>query len=63
MPKNLGDLLAGFERVLVPEMNTGQLVTLLRSQFLIDAQILSKVSGQPFKISEIELAIRERLEK
>jgi len=63
MPKNLGDLLAGFEQVLVPEMNTGQLVTLLRSQFLIDAQILPKVSGQPFKISEIELAIRERLEK
>ncbi len=63
MPKNLGDLLAGFERILVPEMNSGQLVTLLRSQFLIDAQILSKVSGQPFKISEIELAIRERLEK
>ena len=63
MPKNLGDLLAGFEQVLVPEMNTGQLVTLLRSQFLVDAQILSKVSGQPFKISEIKLAIRERLEK
>ena len=63
MPKNLGDLLAGFEQVLVPEMNTGQLVTLLRSQFLVDAQILSKVSGQPFKISEIERAIRERLEK
>ena len=63
MPRNLGDLLAGFEQVLVPEMNTGQLVTLLRSQFLVDAQILSKVSGQPFKISEIELAIRERLEK
>ena len=63
MPRNLGDLLAGFEQVLVPEMNTGQLVTLLRSQFLVDAQILSKVSGQPFKISEIERAIRERLEK
>ena len=63
MPRNLGDLLAGFEQVLVPEMNTGQLVTLLRSQFLVDAQILSKVSGQPFKISEIELAIREKLEK
>ena len=63
MPKNLGDLLAGFEQVLVPEMNTGQMVTLLRSQFLVDAQGLHKVSGQPFKISEIEAAIRERLEK
>ena len=62
LPKNLGSLLAGFEQVLVPEMNTGQLVTLLRSQYLIDAQSLNKVSGQPFKISEIETAIRERLE-
>ncbi len=44
-------------------MNNGQLVTLLRSQYLVDAQGLNKVSGQPFKISEIETAIRERLEK
>ncbi len=63
LPKNLGQLLAGFEQFLVPEMNNGQLVTLLRSQYLIDAQGLNKVSGQPFKISEIETAIRERLEK
>jgi len=62
LPKNLGQLLAGFKQVLVPEMNKGQLVTLLRSQYLIDAQGLNKVSGQPFKISEIETAIRERLE-
>lgn len=63
MPKNLGKLLSGFDRVLVPEMNTGQLVTLLRSQFLVDAKSLNKVSGQPFKISEIEPAIRDMLEK
>ena len=63
LPRNLGDLLRGFEQVLVPEMNTGQLVTLLRSKYLIDTQSLTKVSGQPFKISEIENAIRERLEK
>jgi len=44
-------------------MNTGQLKTLLRAQYLVDAQGLSKVSGQPFKISEIEAAIRDRLEK
>jgi 2-oxoglutarate ferredoxin oxidoreductase subunit alpha len=63
LPKNLGDLLAGFDHILVPEMNTGQLKTLLRAQYLVDAQGLSKVSGQPFKISEIEAAIRDRLEK
>ncbi len=63
LPKNLGDLLEGFDQVLVPELNKGQLSTLLRSQYLTDAQTLSKVSGQPFKISEIEAAVRERLEK
>ncbi|MEE9317752.1 MAG: 2-oxoacid:acceptor oxidoreductase subunit alpha [Rhodospirillales bacterium] len=62
LPKNLGDLLSGFDQVLVPEMNSGQLSTLLRSQYLTDTQGLHKVSGQPFKISEIEAAIRERLE-
>jgi len=63
LPKNLGDLLEGFDQVLVPELNKGQLSTVLRSQYLTDAQTLSKVSGQPFKISEIETAIRDRLEK
>ena len=62
MPKNLGQLLGGFKQVLVPEMNNGQLVTLLRAQYLVDAQGLNKVSGQPFKIAEIEAAIRDRLE-
>ena len=63
LPKNLGDLLEGFDQVLGPELNKGQLSTVLRSQYLTDAQTLSKVSGQPFKISEIEAAIRDRLEK
>jgi len=61
-PSNLGDLLAGFERVLVPEMNMGQLVTMLRSTYLIPAERLTKVTGQPFKISEIEAAIDAALE-
>lgn len=57
MPKNLGDLLKSFDRVIVPEMNTGQLKTVLRDQYLVDAQPLNKVSGQPFTIAEIEAAI------
>jgi 2-oxoglutarate ferredoxin oxidoreductase subunit alpha len=61
-PENLGELLAGFELVLVPEMNTGQLVTMLRSEYLIPAEGLSKVSGKPFKVSEIENTVRTRLE-
>jgi 2-oxoglutarate ferredoxin oxidoreductase subunit alpha len=61
LPRNLGSLLGNFKTVLVPEMNTGQLVTVLRSEYLVPAEKVSKVSGQPFKISEIEDAIRARL--
>ncbi len=50
-------LLKGFEHILVPEMNTGQLKTMLRDQFLVDARPLNKVSGQPFTIAEIAAAI------
>jgi 2-oxoglutarate/2-oxoacid ferredoxin oxidoreductase subunit alpha len=57
LPKNLGALLAGFDQVLVPEMNTGQFKTVLRDQLLIDAQSLTKTSGQPFAIAELEAAI------
>ena len=57
MPKNLGDLLRGFDHVLVPEMNTGQFKTVLRDQFLVDAQPLTKTSGQPFQIAELEREI------
>lgn len=59
LPKNLGDLLKTYDKVLVPEMNKGQLKTLLRDQYLVDAKPLNKVSGQPFRIREIEAAIRE----
>ncbi len=57
LPKNLGELLAGFDKVLVPEMNTGQFKTVLRDQLLIDAESLTKTSGQPFQIAELEEAI------
>ena len=61
LPKNLGDLLRSYERIIVPEMNRGQLKTLLRDQYLVDARPVNKVSGQPFKIAEIEAAIEEAL--
>ena len=63
MPRNLGELLAGFESILVPEMNTGQLVNLLRSIYLVPAEKLSKVTGQPFAVLEIENAIRKMLQE
>ena len=55
-------LLRSYERIIVPEMNKGQLKTLLRDQYLVDARPVTKVSGQPFKIAEIEAAIAEALE-
>lgn len=57
LPQNLSELLKGYDKVLVPEMNTGQFKTVLRDQFLVDAQPLTKTSGQPFTIAEIEAAI------
>ena len=53
LPKNLGDLLARFDNILVPEMNTGQLATVLRDKLGVDPIVFSKVSGQPFKIREL----------
>jgi len=57
LPKNLGTLLKSYDAILVPEMNTGQLKTVLRDQYLVDAEPLNKVSGQPFRIAEIEAAV------
>jgi len=62
LPRNLGDLLKGYQKVLVPEMNNGQMVTLLRAQYLVPAEGLNQISGQPFKVSDLEKAIRERVE-
>jgi 2-oxoglutarate/2-oxoacid ferredoxin oxidoreductase subunit alpha len=60
-PRNLGDLLRRFEHVLVPELNNGQLVQLLRAAYLIPAEGLNQVSGKPFKVSRLVSAIEERL--
>ena len=62
LPKNLGDLLKTYDRIIVPEMNNGQFKTVLRDQFLVDAQPINKISGHPFKIAEIEAAIEEALQ-
>jgi len=61
LPANLQELLSGYDNILIPEMNTGQLVKIIRSEYLIDAKALNKVSGQPFKISEIEKAIKAEI--
>jgi 2-oxoglutarate ferredoxin oxidoreductase subunit alpha len=56
-PRDLGEVLGRFEKVLVPELNMGQLTRLIRAEFLVDAQCLGKVEGQPFKVSEIRARI------
>ncbi len=61
-PRNLGEVLARFERVLVPEMNLGQLALLLRARYLVDVISFSKVQGKPFFRSELLTRIRELLE-
>jgi 2-oxoglutarate ferredoxin oxidoreductase subunit alpha len=60
-PRNTGDVLRRFPRVLVPEMNNGQLVRLLRAEFLVDAKSYTKIQGLPFRAAEIETEILKRL--
>jgi len=59
LPRNLGDVLRRFPKVLIPELNTGQLLKHLRSEYLIDATGLNKVMGEPFKVAEITAKIME----
>jgi len=60
-PKNLGEVLAGFETVIIPEMNLGQLATMVRAKYLVDAIPFSKVKGRPFQIREIVRKVEEYL--
>jgi 2-oxoglutarate ferredoxin oxidoreductase subunit alpha len=56
-PRNTGEVLRSYEKVLVPEMNTGQLLKLVRAEFLVDAVGYNRVRGLPFRASELESAI------
>jgi 2-oxoglutarate ferredoxin oxidoreductase subunit alpha len=60
-PANLAEVLGRFEKVLIPELNLGQLAMLIRARFLIDAIPVTKVKGKPFKVSELVARIREEL--
>jgi 2-oxoglutarate ferredoxin oxidoreductase subunit alpha len=60
LPSNTGDVLRSFERVLVPELNSGQLAMLLRGRFLVDVESYTKVQGQPLFASEMEEEIANR---
>jgi 2-oxoglutarate ferredoxin oxidoreductase subunit alpha len=60
-PTNLGETVRAYRKVIVPEMNLGQLIKLIRADFLVDAKGLNKVKGQPFRVAEIEKAILDQL--
>ena len=61
MPANLGEVLQRYPKILVPELNLGQLVEVVRAEYLVDAQSLTKVQGLPFTAGEIDAAILEAL--
>jgi len=61
MPKNTAAVLKQFKKVLVPELNAGQLLWLLRAKYLAPAEGLNKIQGRPFLVSEIEAGIEKAL--
>ena len=61
-PANLGDVLGRYPRVVVPEMNLGQLSRLLRAEYLVDAHVVTKVQGSPFTAGELEAAFVKELD-
>jgi 2-oxoglutarate ferredoxin oxidoreductase subunit alpha len=61
-PANLGEVLRSYQKVLVPELNMGQLSKLLRAEFLVDAQSYNRVAGVPFRAAELEGKILEMIE-
>jgi 2-oxoglutarate ferredoxin oxidoreductase subunit alpha len=63
LPADLGEILSRFEKILVPEMNMGQLLRVLRAEYLVDAVGLNKIQGRPFKVSEITARIARMLEE
>jgi len=63
LPSDLGDVLAKFPKVLIPELNTGQLARIIRANYLVDARSLSKVQGLPFIAREIEDAIDQEIDR
>ena len=61
LPKDLGDIIKRFKKVIVPELNLGQLSLILRAKYLVDAIPLTKVQGKPFKVSELRDSFHKEL--
>ena len=62
-PKNLGDVLRAYDRVVIPEMNLGQLALVIRGKFLVDARSYTKVAGLPFKAEELQGVLTEHVKE
>ena len=63
MPSNLGDLLKNYKKVIIPEVNNGQLITVIRDKYLIDAQGFNKIKGLPFTVSELVEEVKAQIEQ
>ncbi|MZG15033.1 2-oxoacid:acceptor oxidoreductase subunit alpha [Streptomyces sp. SID5914] len=61
-PANLGDILGRYDKVVVPEMNLGQLATLIRAKYLVDAQSYNQVNGMPFKAEQLATVLKEAID-
>ncbi|MFF7900340.1 2-oxoacid:acceptor oxidoreductase subunit alpha [Streptomyces sp. NPDC088817] len=61
-PKNLGTVLRGYDKVVIPEMNLGQLATLVRAKYLVDAHSYNQVNGMPFKAEQLATALKEAID-
>ncbi|MFJ9708668.1 2-oxoacid:acceptor oxidoreductase subunit alpha [Streptomyces sp. NPDC101234] len=60
-PRNLGSVLAGYDKVVIPEMNLGQLALLIRAKYLVDAHSYNQVNGMPFKAEQLAAALKEAI--
>jgi len=58
LPKNLGGILKSFDNILIPELNNGQLIRIIRDKYLVDAKGLNKIKGLPLLAKEIETAVK-----
>lgn len=61
LPADLGAIISGFKKVLIPELNDGQLVRVIRDQYLVEAEVLDKIQGKPFLAEEILQAIKNMI--
>ena len=61
LPRNLGEILLKYDKVLMPELNMGQLLTIIRAKYLVDADGYNNIKGKPFTSNEIFVAIKKHL--